>query len=294
MGGQKNHGYKILQTYSLEEGTRLATSSKSKRLKNLIKLGNECVSCGLTASKFMFGIDKGGGSHLDMYSSDNTLFTIDHIQPLSKGGRDHIDNMQLMCSPCNEKKGNSVDIKKGNVISNFKSFKTNESNDQTDVFLASLNHSLRNGLISSSIAKFILDSRNEIEDALVEITDSGIKCNIALMKNAHGSDLDILNLSDSNLEVSEDEISFAVKFDNSYSYGYNGDIYAGQDGIFINDNRLGFVGELAIPSDDLDFLKRSNFYKMLASCYKKLNKKYDLYESCFKGKTMIYLKLKLT
>lgn len=33
-------------------------------------------------------------------------FTIDHVVPQSKGGTDHIDNLQLLCAACNSKKGN--------------------------------------------------------------------------------------------------------------------------------------------------------------------------------------------
>ena len=32
-------------------------------------------------------------------------FTIDHVVPQSKGGTDHIDNLQLLCSACNSEKG---------------------------------------------------------------------------------------------------------------------------------------------------------------------------------------------
>ena len=32
--------------------------------------------------------------------------TIDHIVPITKGGKHSIDNLQLMCGPCNASKGN--------------------------------------------------------------------------------------------------------------------------------------------------------------------------------------------
>ena len=32
--------------------------------------------------------------------------TIDHLVPQSKGGTDHIDNLQLLCGACNSLKGN--------------------------------------------------------------------------------------------------------------------------------------------------------------------------------------------
>ena len=33
-------------------------------------------------------------------------FTVDHVIPRSRGGTDHIDNLQLLCGACNSKKGN--------------------------------------------------------------------------------------------------------------------------------------------------------------------------------------------
>ena len=32
-------------------------------------------------------------------------FTVDHIVPQSRGGTDHLDNLQLLCAACNSLKG---------------------------------------------------------------------------------------------------------------------------------------------------------------------------------------------
>jgi hypothetical protein len=46
--------------------------------------------------------------HLNMYGIDangeEVLFTVDHIVPESKGGKRHLNNLQTMCYPCNQRK----------------------------------------------------------------------------------------------------------------------------------------------------------------------------------------------
>lgn len=41
----------------------------------------------------------GGGS------SKHAVATVDHLTPISRGGRNHPDNMVLACGPCNYEKG---------------------------------------------------------------------------------------------------------------------------------------------------------------------------------------------
>lgn len=46
--------------------------------------------------------------HIDVYTEDFTLMTVDHIQPRSKGGSDELANKQPMCTYCNGAKADKV------------------------------------------------------------------------------------------------------------------------------------------------------------------------------------------
>ncbi len=60
-------------------------------IKQLIrKYGGKCVLC---------------GEQVNLVHDDPRQATRDHIIPLSKGGRDTFDNLQLACSQCNQAKG---------------------------------------------------------------------------------------------------------------------------------------------------------------------------------------------
>ncbi len=52
----------------------------------------------------LFGQQEGrcGGCRMDFPFK---LFHVDHVIPQSKGGTDHLDNLQLLCSYCNAVKG---------------------------------------------------------------------------------------------------------------------------------------------------------------------------------------------
>lgn len=74
-----------------------------------MKLGECCVTCGLKRDYVALGRDKGGNLHWDLYAANGTLMTIDHILPKSKGGKNKMSNYQMMCSPCNHQKGNTLE-----------------------------------------------------------------------------------------------------------------------------------------------------------------------------------------
>ena len=73
--------------------------------------GCKCCVCGKEGTHFTLdsGADNPDRRHFNLRADDGTLMTRDHILPKSKGGRDHISNMQTMCENCNKAKGNHVE-----------------------------------------------------------------------------------------------------------------------------------------------------------------------------------------
>jgi len=92
------------------DGDRVSVSSL--RMRCFKESGLVCVRCGLVGMKFAKekSHPKESGYHLNLYAADfdgrEVLMTHDHIVPRSKGGANHISNVQTMCAPCNSKKGN--------------------------------------------------------------------------------------------------------------------------------------------------------------------------------------------
>lgn len=81
-----------------------------RRLRVFHHKGLKCVneSCSKEGKFLIKAKNKAGGYHVDIYTAEFELMTIDHILPKSKGGKNDLDNLQPMCSSCNSKKADKT------------------------------------------------------------------------------------------------------------------------------------------------------------------------------------------
>lgn len=107
----------ILETVRLDLSDiplkQLEGYKEHRRLKLYYHKGTKCVSCPRIGTKLLtVNLKFKNGSiakHVDVFTDDNVMITVDHIIPLSKGGaREDLNNMQVMCQYCNSKKGNAI------------------------------------------------------------------------------------------------------------------------------------------------------------------------------------------
>lgn len=99
----QHFNYEILKVYSLDS---LNQFKEHHRLQVFFHKGCKCVSCGREGTQLIKAADAAGGIHWDVYDRELVPLTVDHILPRSKGGKNHIDNYQPMCTICNGIKGN--------------------------------------------------------------------------------------------------------------------------------------------------------------------------------------------
>lgn len=105
----KRHGLRIIQ--ELPFHLLYTEFNNHRRLKCFATHGCKCSNptCNRVGTRLMKSLDAGGGIHIDLFTEDLHLMTVDHIIPKSKGGsKEDIRNLQPMCSDCNGEKGSKT------------------------------------------------------------------------------------------------------------------------------------------------------------------------------------------
>jgi hypothetical protein len=106
------HGFKPIKILPLSDLKN--KYENHRRLKVFLHKGLKCVRCDRVGEYLIATLDRTGGLHVDVYTKNFELMTVDHIKPQSKGGGWELSNLDPMCNRCNCKKGNTwEEIKNG-------------------------------------------------------------------------------------------------------------------------------------------------------------------------------------
>jgi hypothetical protein len=119
----RQKGYKVLRKCSVDEvlpftGPNASVKLYAGHMVKMVSLRYQtfvkslyCACCGIKGTVMLLELPNNGGKicrpHFNLYAEREghlVQMTKDHKQPKSKGGADHINNMQTMCCTCNELK----------------------------------------------------------------------------------------------------------------------------------------------------------------------------------------------
>lgn len=157
--------------------------NKNKRLKVFKTKGFVCKHCGREGRFLIRNIDPGGNEHIDLYTEDFVLMTVDHIIPSSKGGSNGMHNKQPLCYKCNQKKGNKI-INYEKILINMGDVATPETvKEKKGLFAQQLlrnNKDIRDDRALAILRKAEQGYRRKVDDLKDEINDLKIERNNAL------------------------------------------------------------------------------------------------------------------
>ena len=103
------HNFTFYKLYDLE--MLHSKFSTHRRLRVFHHHGKVCSNpdCNKEGVYLIKAQNTDGGFHVDLYTAEFELMTIDHIQPKSKGGDNTLENLQPMCHTCNTKKADKLE-----------------------------------------------------------------------------------------------------------------------------------------------------------------------------------------
>lgn len=114
--GEGNRKY--ISAIFLDEEVNLGTLN----IRMYFHKGVDCIYCGAKGDHFKMERSPGPERiiwsvwHLNLYARNadgkEVLMTKDHKYPKSKGGRDVLENLDPMCSACNNRKADKIDTDK--------------------------------------------------------------------------------------------------------------------------------------------------------------------------------------
>lgn len=81
--------------------------STHRRLRVFAQKGLKCTYCEKVGI-YLIKCEFRGAIHVDVYTEEFELMTVDHIWPKSKGGSDKIENLTPACNRCNTEKGSNT------------------------------------------------------------------------------------------------------------------------------------------------------------------------------------------
>lgn len=99
-------GFEVIKELDLNK--TLESMKDHRRLKVFYHKGLKCYLCDRVASRAFKAKDRGGNIHIDLFTDNLVHMNVDHVIPKSKGGNNHLSNLQPCCSQCNTRKGAKV------------------------------------------------------------------------------------------------------------------------------------------------------------------------------------------